>query len=94
MTDIVKTAPASGQAGQIPMREFLRLLLWLVAALYCAIATVILAYCATFWGAVIFRFSIEEPTAMNFLHGSMAFFAVMSCAFLFYLGIKMGRGDL
>ena len=78
----------------LTMRQFLRVLIWLVAALFCAVTTVVWAYMATFVGSIAFRFSIESSTALTWLHGSMAIFAVMSCAFLAYLGIKMAKGDL
>jgi hypothetical protein len=76
------------------MRQFLRVLVWFVAALFCAVTTMICAYMTTFIGSIVFRFSIEGPTMLNWLYGSMAIFAVMSCAFLTYLRIKMVKGEL
>jgi uncharacterized membrane protein len=76
------------------MRQFLRLLVWLVAAIFCGIATVVLAYISTLVGSHISHFSIESHAARSWLYGSMVLFAVLSCAFLTYVGYKMVKGDL
>jgi hypothetical protein len=56
--------------------------------------TLVWAYRATFMGTFIFGFGVEDPAALKFLCGSIAFFAIMSCAFLIYLAVKMTTGDL
>jgi hypothetical protein len=56
--------------------------------------TVVLAYITTFIAAVVFRFNfIESQTTVSWLHGSMALFAALSCAFLTYIGYSMAKGD-
>jgi len=76
------------------MRTFTRMFLWLVAALFCGSSTVVFSYIALFIGVNIFPFGIESQTAIKFWHGSLAFFAILSCVFLTYLARKMLRGDL
>ncbi|SHM56796.1 hypothetical protein SAMN05444321_6782 [Bradyrhizobium lablabi] len=77
------------------MRKLSRVILWLVAALYCAITTVVFAYITAFIAALVFRFNfIESHTTVNWLYGSMALFASLSCVFLVYIAHKMEKGDL
>jgi hypothetical protein len=76
------------------MRAFVRVFLWLVAALFCAISAVVFSYISTFIGAIVFRFGIESQTAISYWQGSLFFFGVTSCAFLGYIATKMVKGDL
>jgi hypothetical protein len=55
------------------MRDFMRVFVWLVAALFCAINTVVFSYISLFIGVNVFPFGIESQTAISFWHGSLFF---------------------
>lgn len=77
------------------MRNLIRVFVWLVAALFCAVTTVVFAYITAFVAALIFRFNfIESDTTANWLYGSMSLFAALSLWFLVYIAHKMEKGEL
>ena len=57
----------------------------MVAAIFCAFASVVFAYMAALVGAYVWSFDLDSPAAAAHLKWSLLAFVLASCAYLYWL---------